>query len=288
MRKFKVIARFFIAFILAISIISTVLLYAVSKTILSRQYVLYSLEKVDYYTKVHELVENNFEKYIQQSGLNEEVLKNLVTVEQVEEDTKKMIVSIFEGLHEKVSTNALEEKLKSNINKSINIETLNEEQKKAIDEFVQQICLEYKMTISNSDYEVKINSIYTKIINMISIFKTVISIIIGISIFILILLCLRRPYKILTSIAISFMTSGLFLIIINFYINTKIKVQYISILNDIISTVIRNIAQDVLGSILKYGILFIITGLMLSCITNFIHKNNRYKTLMYDNTSKEK
>ena len=104
MREFKVIARFIMAFILAIAIICFALMFTLSNTVLSEKYIFASLEKADYYNKTYESIESNFEKYIQQSGLDEEVLKNLVSKEQIEEDTKKIVINIFDGLHEDVST----------------------------------------------------------------------------------------------------------------------------------------------------------------------------------------
>ena len=287
MREFKVIARFIMAFILAISIICFVLIFTLSNTVLSEKYIFDSLEKADYYNKTYESIESNFEKYIQQSGLDEEVLENLVTKEQVEEDTKRIIISIFDGLHEDVSTQKLEETLKNNISKSISNRSLSTEEKKAIDDFTQQIFTEYKTTIVNSNYESQINTTYKKVMDLINKLKKILIITIGVCIIVLIILNLRRPYKILTNTAIAFIASGLGLMVINIYINAKIKVQHLSILNDIISTIVRNIAQDVLGSILKYGILLVIVGLITSIVTNFVHNIIKYKSLLQDDVSKD-
>ena len=287
MKKFKIIARFIMAFILAVSLICLILIYTLSNTILNEKYILDSLEKADYYNKTYELIESNFENYIQQSGLDEEILKNLVTKEQVEEDTKKIVTSIFDGLHEEVSTKELEEKLKSNINASINNKSLSTEEKKSINEFIKQICSEYKATIVKSNYEAQINSAYKKIMSLINKSKKILIVTIGVCILLLILLSLRRPYKILTHIAISFIASGFVLTIINIYVNSKIKVQYISILNDTMSSIARAIAQDVLGNILKYGIVLTIAGLIASIVINFVHNIIKYKSLMRDDASKE-
>ena len=287
MKEFKVIARFIMAFILAVSLICFILIYTLSNTILNEKYILDSLEKVDYYNKTYESIESNFEKYIQQSGLDEEVIKNLVSKEQVEEDTKRIIISIFDELHEDVSTQKLEETLKNNINKSINNRSLSTEEKKAIDEFTQQICSEYKTTIVNSNYESQINTTYKKVMNLINKLKKILIITIGVCIIVLIILNLRRPYKILTNTAISFIASGFVLTIINIYVNSKIKVQYISILNDTMSSIARAIAQDVLGNILKYGIVLIIAGLIASIVINFVHNIIKYKSLMQDDVSKD-
>ena len=111
MKKIKVIARFIMELILTISIISFIILQLVSKTLLNESYILSSMEKGDYYNKTYEAIESNFENYIQQSGLDEKILENLVTKEQVKEDTKKIILNIYNGINEKLSTEKLKQKI---------------------------------------------------------------------------------------------------------------------------------------------------------------------------------
>ena len=48
------------------------------------------------------------------------------------------------------------------------------------------------------------------------------------------------------------------------------------------SIVIRNIAGDFLGNILKYGIMLILAGILLIIISNFIHNIVKYKHIMQD------
>lgn len=287
MKKFKKIARFIVELILAVSIIAFLFIYLISNTILNEKYILSSLEKADYYNKTYELLESNFQNYIQQSGLDEKILKNIVTKEQIEEDTKKIIIHVYDGINEEISSQAIKEKLEKNINKEIDINSLSAESKKAIDDFIEQICKEYRSTIINSEYEQQINSMYKKIMNIINLGKKVLIVSVGVSAIILILLNLKRVYKIVVNIATSMLTAGVFLVVANIYVNTKIKINYITILNDSVSTVIRNIANDILSKDLKYGIILIILGLISSIIANFIHNIIKYKTLMQDGASKE-
>ena len=282
MKKIKVTARFIMELVLTISIISFIILQLVSKTILNESYILSSMEKGDYYNKIYDAIQSNFENYIQQSGLDEKILENLVTKEQVIEDTKKIILNIYNGINEKLSTEKLKQKLQKNINSQLETNSLSNEQNKAIDEFIEKICEEYKNTISNSNYETQIYNGYKKVSKYLNLAKKVSIITIGISTTIIILLNLRRNYKIGTNIGTAFLASGTILTIINIYINTKIKIKYLTVLNEPMSIVIRNIAGDFLGNILKYGIMLILAGILLIIISNFIHNIVKYKHIMQD------
>ena len=286
MRKFKKIARFIMELILAIAIIAFLLIHVISKTILNEQYILSSIEKADYYSKTYELLESNFENYIQQSGLDEKILENIVTKEQIKEDTKKIIINMYDGIKEEVSIEAIKQNLEKNINEQIDTDSLSTEQKQAIDQFVKTLCDEYRATIANTNYESQINDGYKKISKYIKLAQKASIVMIGISIIIIILLNLRRVYKIATNTGTALLASGIILTIINIYINSKIKIKYLSILNEPTSIVLRNIANDVLGKILVYGILLIISSVILLIISNFIHNIVKYKGIM-ENKSEE-
>lgn len=263
--------------ILAISIVGFVIIYILSGTVLNEIYMLSKLKNSNYYEETYKLLQSNFENYIQQSGLDEDVLKNIVTKEQMEEDTKIILTNIYDGLDEEISTKKLENKLKKNIDKQVDTKSLNDESKKAIEDFINEICKEYKATISNSNYEKQINALYSKLVKYLRLGQKVLSISIGVSFIILIVLNLKRIYRIATNVGIAFLASGSILSIANLYINTKIKVQYLTILNEPISVIVRNIAKDILDTTLKYGVLLLVAGLVLSVVGNGIHNLVKYK-----------
>lgn len=277
MREAKIIARFIMELILAISITIFLLIHILSKTLLNEPYILSSLQKADYYNKVYQLVESNFENYIQQSGLDEEVLKNIVTEDMIEKDTKTIISNIYNGFKEDVSIVEIEKKLENNIKKSLKNRSLSSEETKAIKEYVAKISEEYKATISNLQIEDQIYSKYKIIKEYANLGQKISVFAIGGSVIILILLNLKRFYKLFTNLGISALASGSILTIINIYINSKIKVQNLLILNDAISEVIQNISKAILDNVLKYGLLFIIGGLGLIFVPTLIHYFNNYK-----------
>lgn len=279
MKVLKKVARFIISFILTISIITFVLIHLISSTILNEAYILESFNRADYYNKTYELVKSNFQNYIDQSGMDEEILENIITKEKVEQDTKKIIINIYDGLNEKISTQEIKEKLKQNIMNSMNNRELSQQEKNAIDTFIEKICDEYKITISNYEYEKEINNGYQKIMNFVTKGKNVLSITIVISIILLIILDLKKVYKTASNIGISATASGAILTIVNIYINSKIKVQTLTILNDNMSVIVRNITGDMLNTILNNGIILLVVGLILIILSNLIHNVKKYKIL---------
>ena len=66
---------------------------------------------------LHEL-ETNFENYIGQSGLDENVIKNIISVEQIKQDTNIIIDNIYDGENITINTETIETSLKNNINTS--------------------------------------------------------------------------------------------------------------------------------------------------------------------------
>ena len=46
-------------------------------TMLNKTYILQKLDETNFYSETYKIVESNFENYISQSGLDEEVLENI-------------------------------------------------------------------------------------------------------------------------------------------------------------------------------------------------------------------
>ena len=282
MRIAKKVARFITELILAVAIISFIIVNLSMETILNKSYILASLEKSNYYEQIYELLEQNFENYIQQSGLEKEVLKDIVTKEKIEEDSKKIIVNIYDDFYEEISTKEIEDNLEKNIKNQIKGRSLNASEKQAIDDFINKICEEYKATISNLEYERQINTVYRQIMKYIKIVKKGLVIIIGLAIIILVLLNLKRPYRIGVNTGTAMIASGMILVLMNIYTKIKLDIMHISILNAPISEVIRNIANDIISNILQYGAILTIVGLVLIILANLVHN-----IIKYNETSQE-
>ena len=272
----KTIINYILFIILALAVTVFYFINLASSTILSEQYILSKLDEHDYYNKIHEQIKSNFENYIHQSGLEEDVLDNIITKEKVKKDTHIILGSIYDGLNQEVDTSEIKENLNKNIEKYIQNVGITNEQKNSIDTFVNHICNEYKSTISHFTFENQINQYYSQMVKIINMSKKVFLITIGIDFLLLIVLNLKRIYKCFTSIGVSFTIIGLTVLITDIFINIKIKVETITILNDAISEVIRNILSENLKSSFMLGIFALIFGIIMIVIPNLIHNIKKY------------
>ena len=92
----KTFIKYILAIILAICLIVLILVNLISTTILNQKYILNELNKNNYYDKILEFANSNFEKYIYQSGLDEEVLIGILSKEKVKKDTEIIIENIYD------------------------------------------------------------------------------------------------------------------------------------------------------------------------------------------------
>lgn len=276
MKVLNTVIKYIITIILAISMIAYFFIQIASSTILSEQYILSKLEETDYYNKIYESVKSNFENYIHQSGLEETVLENIVSKEKVRKDTKIIISNLYNGLEQKIDTQEIRDNLNKNIKETLGEQNITKTQQNSIDTFVDHICNEYTDTMSHFSYEKQINQVYQKVIKYIDLAKKVLLITIGLAILLLLVLNLKRIYKFVSLLGISLTTTGTFLVIVNLFINSKVKVQTITILNDAISDTVRSILIEILHMIMNNGSIMLITGILLIIIPNLIHNLKKY------------
>lgn len=259
------IIKFIIAIVLTICIMALIVVNVTSSTILSKEFILNKLEETNYYANIYTAVKSDFENYIYQSGLDEEVLENIVTAEKVEKDTKTIINNIYDGTNETIDVTEIENNLNNNIENSLDYD-ISITQQKAIDTFIQKITEQYKQTITNTSYENTINMILNKVNNIVEKVNQISIIAIVVSAIIILVLSFKNLITGFMFISSAIMASGLFYIIANIIINTKVKIQNITILNDAISITLREILETVLGHLTTIGIISSIVGCVLIVI----------------------
>ena len=277
MRIFKRIIKYIIAIILTIATIIYITINLLSSTILSKEYVINKIEEIGYYDKIYESVESNFENYIYQSGLDENVLENIVSKEKIREDTNLILNNIYDGAEKEIDVQEIEDNLNKNIETSLGNQRLNATQQKSIETFVEQICNEYKDTISNFNYENQIYNAIAKIRQIIELGKKVVLITIIVCVILIIVLSLKRLYRVLMYLGVSLVASGTFFVIVNLFINANTSLQHILILNDTISEVLRNILSDILSSELNTGLIMLGIGFVSILISNIVHSRRKYR-----------
>lgn len=278
MKAIKTIIQYILAIILTLIILAYFLIIIFSNTILKKQYLINQIESTNYYSKIYEDVKSNFEKYIEQSGFEKKILEDIVTEEKVIKDTQIIISNIYDGTNQEIDTQEIKDNINANILEELQDKKINKTQKNAIDTFINHICNEYTESISHFGVESQINQIYEKAIKYINIAKKVIIIVIILDILLLFMINLKKVYKFVSLIGISLGSTGTLMIITNLFINSKIKIQTITILNNSISEILRNILTEIFNIISKNGVYLLSFGIILMFLTNLIYNIRETRT----------
>ena len=262
--------KYIFAIILYLSLTIVVLINILNSTILSKEYILNKLEESNYYNNIYTEVENNFENYIYQSGLDPIVLENIVSRDKIKEDTNIIISNIYDGNNKVIDLEVVRNNLSTNIDKSLEDRYLSEENKKAINKFIDIIINEYEDTIMNTDYNSKINTGISSINNKINMINIIMIILVIISILSLILLNIKKKRRKLSIFGIPLLALGLLLITIYLYIILNIDINNIVILNDAISIAFHYILNGIVVKFLINGSIFTILGILIIIIGNML------------------
>ena len=263
MKVGKKILNFIFVLVIALSFTFIGDKSVVFKTIFNKEYVLEQMEKNNFYSETYKLVESGFENYIGQSGLDEEVIKNICTEDKIKNDINIILSNIYEGTNEKIDTSEISNNLNSNIDKE-NVRTSSNS--KAIDEFVEHICQSYKDTIISTSYENTINEKYSKITQKITKVQNILIIAIIISIIGVIALNVKDILKLLFWTESAVLSSAVMQLAITTVIKSKVNIDGIKIFNDAFSNIVVTIIKDILSKINIIAGKFIIVYFILVVI----------------------
>lgn len=263
MKVGKKILNFIFVLVIALSFTFIGVKSVVFKTIFNKEYVLEQMENNNFYSETYKLVESGFENYIGQSGLDEEVIKNICTEDKIKNDINIILSNIYEGTNEKIDTSEISNNLNSNIDKE-NVRTSSNS--KAIDEFVEHICQSYKDTIISTNYENTINEKYSKITQKITKVQNILIIAIIISIIGVIVLNVKDILKLLFWTESAVLSSAVMQLAITTVIKSKVNIDGIKIFNDAFSNIVVTIIKDILSKINIIAGKFIIVYFILVVI----------------------
>ena len=238
--------KFIFIMILTVAIIGLGLFAIAFSTVLNKDYVVQKLEETDFYSGTYKLVESNFENYIYQSGLDEEVLKEICSQDKVKKDINIMLNNIYSGTNQSIDTTEISEKLNANIDKS---GIKNKQNESAINEFVKHICQEYTDTLVHSKYETEINKMYNKINTLLNKVYNTLLIVFVIDLILIIIINKKKISKDIQALGIALMSASIFQIVACQIITSNVDVKNIKIFNDVFSNCLVTIIQDVLNKI---------------------------------------
>ncbi len=236
-------------------------------TILDKEYIIKKLEETNFYSETYKLVESSFENYIDQSGLEEVVLKNICTEDKVKRDINIILSNIYDGKQEEIDITEISNKLNSNIDAQNVRTTKNSE---AIDEFVKHICQAYKDTIISTKYDKTINNKYEQIVKIMGQVEKIVITVLIINAILLILLNIKNIIQILLNIQTIALATTVIQFIIPGIIKSNVNISGIKVFNEAFSNSVVVIIKDILTQINKVGITFLIIYIISVIIYSII------------------
>lgn len=277
----ETIIKIILVAVLFVCIFTFGILNILSKTILSQEYTLEMLEKSNYYANIYTQIKSDFRNYIYQSGLDETVIEDIITPEEVKEDSKKIITGLYNGLHEEINTEKVAERLNANIDKSLEGRKIDSKTREQINIFVEQITTQYKETMTKTEYEKQIYNAYDKVEKIVNLGKNVTIILSAILVIVILTTYFRKLFKNVAYVGTSLLSTGIAYIIVESYITKKVQIENLTILNDAITLLLREYILSIMEKIATYGYVLLGIGLALIVIGSLIH-GLQYHTHHYE------
>jgi len=263
LNKMKKVLTHFINFVLGVTIFIFVIILIVKTTVLNEKYIFKTLEDNYYYSEIYDIIINNFESNLIQSGLDDNIIYELITKEKVENDVKTVLQGIYHNIEINIDTNILTKNLNNKVDeifKSLH-RTPNKEEQEDIKRLENTIVEVYKDEIT---YDLNtVNSISAKVVKINTIVNSLL-IILGIIIVVLLLVEMFLFNEFIRNMGIAILSSSLITIIIRLIIGSKYK--NILIFNEIFSKIVVSVVNNFLTNVFVIGIYLSIIGLVLIII----------------------
>lgn len=278
MKILKFILNVVLSFLLVVSIIGIIGLNLVSSKILNKEYVLSKLEETEFYLQISREVQSGFENYIYQSGLPEDIIKDLFTEDMIKSDVNSIFNYIYDDTEIQISDEKVKETLDNRINDYLKEQnrTMNDQGKENIKKFENLIAAEYKynINVSSDAYEIakeaiqEIRDIYGKVKNI----PLIATIIIGL---VLIIINIKDLLVGINFISITLLSSGILLNLLQNLVFKNIDIDNIVVLSTSLSNLLINMAKDILYAINSFGNYFIIIGIVGIIITAIFRSSKK-------------
>lgn len=265
MKIFKTILNIILSFLLIILIAMSIVINILQDKILNKDYILSKMEENQVYLQVSREVDNGFENYIYQSGLPEDIIKDLYTEDTIKNDVNSFINALYDGTEIQISDSIIRETLDKRINEYLVSEnkTLNEQGKKNVEKFEDLIVNEYKNNVNayGSLYKTGHNFL-DKLEQVIQKIKFIPIILIIAFIIFLIVNNLKNLLLTINYACISLLSLGILIKIGVSIIFSKINIDNILFITKALSNLLINISKEILYICSDYANLFIVIGIV--------------------------
>ena len=271
----KKIISYIIIVVIAILTTSLIYLNILNNNILNENNILTMIDNSNYYREIKDETLKLLEGYVQQSGFDKTILKDIVTEEIVKKDIHNIIDEIYTNSTAEVSD--ISKNLQNNIDKYIkdNNKLLDVAQKNSIKELISLMSNEYKNNIFPTSSILHLN----KIVQGVSDKYVTINNYIILAIFILIVILLFLSFKkSILYVSIAFLIVGILVFGIFMYIDITLNLDNIYVYSLSITNILKLIISNITNDIYMYStfIFFVSTIICyMSCFMIFKSNNNR-------------
>ena len=260
----KKVISYSLSIVLSIILVIAILIVIAQNTVFNYNFMLKVLDETDYYSLLKTNIDSNVEGYIKQSGLDKEVFENIYSKEQIKSDFTKVLDSIYNNTSADLDTDTVRNKLENNINIFLeeNSVSLNNNERKNIDDYIDEIVSIYSKEILHPVYLDAVQKNITKLIIISSqidkyLFIAIIAVVGGI------LLINRELKETVKYFAISILTAAFFIVIVIGIIKFRIKLDYLVILNSSFSLLIIYGIKKIINKIIYTSIILICFSIVL-------------------------
>lgn len=273
MKIVKRIVTVLLVFLMMLSILYSTILCVIMRYS-NKEKMISKIEAVGVYKTIYKEIENGFENYIYQSGLEIDALDEICSEDKVKKDFLAVIDYIYDDSEIKIDTTSIIENLDKKIEEYIVAQgkTLSKEEKDNIEEFEIIVANSYGNKLSMyielaekiKEYDIKSKIDTLKLTRNIAI---IVSVVIGA---LIILINKKNIFSGIGYIGSSILASGVILTFIKIIIYGKIKIDGIVIFTESMSSLIIYLVKENLSFINSVGIWYICIGIFIILMTSIL------------------
>ena len=262
MNRLKIILGYILAFIASIIVVCLIGLIVLKITVADKNYIKKELDNNKYYEKINKEILDKMEYYMASSGLPNDILEDIFTIEDIKNDVNSLIDNAYLGQKNVVNVEKVKKKINNNIDNYISDHEVKLTSESYLNSFVDKM-------VSFYEQEVNLYGMVNGYVGYIPKLENIINtwLIGGIIIFIIliiILVLLKVNY-----IGSIFVSSGLIILFVRMIFLEKIDYENILIISKNFSEMIKIFINRINSNMLIGTIIVISIGFILILLKSF-------------------
>lgn len=269
MKILSKIISYIATFLLIICVIIFIFSNILHLNVLSKNAILKNLNSIYYYDKLYAHINSEFENYIQQSGLSEDVITDLFTKDDLIADTNAIIKDIYAGNKITIDDSKIKNSLREKIDASLEGRISTSATTKAINQFIEKISSAYKESLVPSE-EIfnEISKIIAKTNDLLPKAQLILLVLVIILLSFIIIFNLKNLKSVFNYLGITSLAIGFIFIFIKIFVNFNLTISNLQIFNIAISSLISSIIYSTLDTIFTLGIVTCVVGLLFTILAH--------------------